>query len=128
MPRTFKATKKRYIDNNLVYVGQIFTTNAFDHEDAVVPDSLEEVGAAPAPDDSSETNDEDKSLSELTVPELKAIAKEERIDNVSRMNKEDLIMAIESMREQNAKLSDTSTNEGTGLAVPMKSIQDVPIA
>ena len=142
MPRTFKALAKRYVDDSLIPAGKVFTTNAFDHDDAVVPKTLQEIGSEMpkmpevlgAAIDDAVIDDGDKadiadvvSLSELTLPELKEIAKAERIDGVSRMPKDQLIMAIESMREANAKIGDSGTVEGSGLAVPIQSIKDAPI-
>lgn len=65
------------------------------------------------------------SLYDLTKKELVEIAKEMRIESYSTLDKDGLVIAIESMNEQNAILADTSTSEGTGLAFPAKSSGDV---
>lgn len=125
MPRTFVSTKKRYVDDALIEAGNAFTTSAYDGLKKLPEDLTEQKADADDGQGDSGSNTGDKALADMTVAQLRKVAKDERIDNISGMNKEALVMAIESMREQNARISDTSTNEGTGLAVPAKSASDV---
>ena len=124
MPRTFKALEKRFIDNEIMPEGKVFTTNAFDKKGSVVPSTLEEqVTVAQSVD--YDLNDPD--LAGMKLAELKALAKGLQIDNYSTMNKDTIIMAIESIRETNKQSQETGTADGAGTAMKAQSINDLNI-
>ena len=117
MPRTFKALKKSFIDDQTKQEGETFTTSFFDKKDSKVPKHLKEVGenfVEPEPE-------KEDSLESQTVPQLKAIAEELGIEGNKSMNKVNLITAIESIRMVN----DTTNPAGAGLVQKVAKASDV---
>lgn len=140
MPKTFKTTEKRYIDDVLYREGDIFTTSFFDDPKRKIPDTLIQIGGkvdkAEASDQvkSADAVEADLDLDEMDLETLKVNAKAYGVRNYHRMGeaklKDAIMAALEAgvepeWPEENSVLTDTGTAEGTGMSVNVDSESDV---
>ena len=146
MPRTFKATEKRYIDDAIIDPGKnpVFTTSYFDDKDRngeprEIPETLVEldpVSLKPLdkkkPKKVELVGTSEKTLSEMTVKELKSRAKKNGMELPNGLKQIELVIAIESFEgaggsgdETIKVLQDPKDPIGAGLSVKSDSIGEI---